>query len=136
MCHNQRKSQDVGKHTHNVVAFMKSLHIFTPAVLHDVIHQQLFGCKVVPPPDACQSRLDRQNLKTNTESLAILFLTQNVLKMTFHLNTYFPVFHPFELGLKQSYPLLDEVRTRHQKIILLMVDGGQKFKNNVQETFE
>lgn len=57
------------------------------------------------------------------------------LKWTLHLNTYFPVFHPFELGLKQSYPLLDEGRTRRQKIILFMVGENLKilYRKNLND---
>lgn len=120
---------------------MKSLHIFTPAVFHDVIHEQLFSCKVVPPPDTCQSGHEIFVIKKQIQNnaTALLFLRQNVPKMvtesgkTCHINTYFLVFHPFELRLIQSYPLLGEARTCHQKVVLSLmnVSGEKKLKNTI-----
>lgn len=54
--------------------------------------------------------------------MALLFLSQYIPKVARACrtqDTYFPVFHPFELGLIQSYPLLDEGKTCCQKVVLL-----------------
>lgn len=51
------------------------------------------------------------------------------------MDTYFPVFRPFELGLIQSYPLLDEGRTCCQKVILLIINvwGANDYKYYIEK---
>lgn len=54
--HKQSMSRLSKKHqtyVHDVVAFVKPSHVFTPAIFGDVVHKQLFSSKVVPSSDAC-----------------------------------------------------------------------------------
>lgn len=72
--------------------------------------------------------------------MALLFLSQYIPKLVRACkirDTYFPVFHPFELGLIQSYPLPDEGRTCCQKVILLIINvcGGETIKNTILKNY-